>query len=165
MKTHVFFFFSWYRFSVSSITDGHGLFARMDGQINSYRDGGGSERTLHPADWNLHPSFLSHERSPIFMGGSFFTGNEQIFWDWFTANLFVLPAGRSLIYWSVVKDPKGGSVMCHSGGTAGSDFRRDSALPRFPLSVLHPLSHSRWIRTPHTTAVTRATPWENKSLS
>lgn len=49
------------RFSVSSLTGGHGLLAWMDGQINDYREGGSSESILHPADWTSvpHSSLMS----------------------------------------------------------------------------------------------------------
>lgn len=66
---------------------------------------GSTESALHPAGWTAIPH--SSLGSAAWSGRFFVPGNDQIFWDWFMTNLFVLPAGRSLIYWSVQKIQRG----------------------------------------------------------
>lgn len=128
-----------YWFSVSYITDGHGLFTWMDGQINIRRDGV-RKQWKYPASCrlDLHPSFLSHERSLIFMGGSLLLemtrSSETDSW------LIYLSCRQGGVWYTdLCKRSKG--VSCVSEWKYCWEwFRCDPALPRFPLSVLHPLS-------------------------
>lgn len=134
-----FFFPPSYWFSVSYITDGHGLFTWMDGQINYCRDGAGKQ-WKHPAPCrlHLHPSFLSHEHSLIFMGGSLLLemsrSSETDSW------LIYLSCRQGGVWYTdPCKRSKGVSYMSE-WRYCWEWFRPDSALPCFPLSVLHPLS-------------------------
>lgn len=74
----------------------------------------------------------------------FFTGTDQTFWGWFMANLFVLLAGRRLIYWSGEWIQR--VQLCV---TAGSDFGPVQLSLGSSLSVLHPLSFPLNLKSTH----------------
>lgn len=106
----------------------------LDGQINYCRDGA-RKQGKYPASCRLdqHLSFLSHERSLIFMGGSLLLemtrSSETDSW------LIYLSCRQGGVWYTdLCKKSKGVSYVSE-WTYCWEWFQRDSALPGFTLSV------------------------------
>lgn len=137
-----------YWFSVSYIADGHGLFTWMDGHINYCRDGARKrESTPNSADWTSisHSSLMSAAWSS-WEGLCYWKCPDLLGTDSWLIYLSCRQGG--VWYTDLCKRSKGVSYVSE-WRYCWEWFRSDSALPHFPLSVLHPVSFPLNLRSTH----------------